>query len=179
VPAAGSIAAFWLLLGTGRLTQRLRTEAAIGAVGAAVTARQVAQEGVALREAVEGGTRRELSGVQRVVGMIPRQQLLPAAVAWALVSRRGRRVVPLAVAAQHLRRWRATRPELSPAAFVALRVADEAALSAGLWRACWQQRTLRPLLPRLGGPAAVIREDDPQDEGLRPARIDIPVGDGS
>jgi mycofactocin system glycosyltransferase len=179
VPAAGAVAALWLLLGPGRLRARAATAGLITAAGAAATARSAARQGVPLHEAAAGGVRRELSGVQRVLGMLPRQQVLPASVVWALVSRRGRLAVPVAVVVQHLKRWRATRPELPPATFVALRVADEAALSVGLWRACWQHRTLRPLLPRLGGPPAVAREDDPQDEGLSPARIDMPVGDGS
>jgi mycofactocin system glycosyltransferase len=41
------------------------------------------------------------------------------------------------------------QPQLSPLVFVGLYGLELAAYQVGLWRGCWQQRTLQPLLPRL------------------------------
>jgi hypothetical protein len=157
VPAAGALAAACLLFAPGRLGRRTRVAALAAGAGALLTATQAARAGVPVRPALEGAVRREAAGAQRVLGMLPRQQLLPAAAAWAVLSRRGRLVVPGAVVLQHLKRWRGVAPDVPPAAFVALRLVDEGALSVGLWRACRRARTLRPLLPRLEGPTAVRR----------------------
>jgi len=44
--------------------------------------------------------------------------------------------------------YRRLRPPLSRAAFVGLYWLELAAYQVGIWRGCWRQRTLRPLLPR-------------------------------
>ncbi|MDP9181961.1 MAG: hypothetical protein M3P04_04190, partial [Actinomycetota bacterium] len=116
--------------------------------------------GVPAQAATAGALRREVSGARRVVGLLPRQALLPVAVAWAVTTRRGRRVVPAAVVLQHLLQWRALERPLPSYTFVGVRVLDESALSVGLWTACWRSRSITPLLPPLGGPSAVRREKD-------------------
>ncbi|TVR57901.1 MAG: mycofactocin system glycosyltransferase [Candidatus Competibacteraceae bacterium] len=44
---------------------------------------------------------------------------------------------------------RRLQPQISPPVFVGLYGLELAAYQIGLWRGCWQRRTLRPLLPRL------------------------------
>jgi mycofactocin glycosyltransferase len=41
------------------------------------------------------------------------------------------------------------RGTLTPARYVAARVADDLAYGAGVWKGCWQSRTLAPLTPHI------------------------------
>jgi mycofactocin system glycosyltransferase len=159
VPTGGALAAAWVLFGPGRLRSRLAVAVVVASAGAAHTAASAVGAGVPAREAVDGGLRRELAGAQRVVGMLPRQGALPLAAVWMLLSRRGRAVVPAAVALQNLKVWRVRQPEIAPASFVLMRVMDEGALGVGVLAACWRARSVRALLPPLGGPRAVRRAD--------------------
>jgi mycofactocin system glycosyltransferase len=46
--------------------------------------------------------------------------------------------------------WADRRPPLDPARYVAARLLDDAAYSAGVWHGCRKRRTIRPLLPAIG-----------------------------
>jgi hypothetical protein len=70
----------------------------------------------------------------------------PLTLAACLVSRRARRVA-LVAALLPLLDWRADRPRLDPVRYLGLRLLDDAAYSAGVWRGVWRERTLDPLLP--------------------------------
>ena len=73
----------------------------------------------------------------------------PASIAAALVSRRARRALVLCALLPPLVEWRERRPELDPARYCALRLADAAAYGAGVWVGCVRERTAGPLLPGL------------------------------
>jgi mycofactocin glycosyltransferase len=73
----------------------------------------------------------------------------PLAVAAALVSRRARWVLLASATVPALIDWVTTRPPRHPVRHLALRLLDDAAYGAGLWRGVITHRTLGPLLPRL------------------------------
>ena len=73
----------------------------------------------------------------------------PVAVALALVSRRSRPALAVAVVVPPLLDWLDRRPRLDPARFVALRLADDLAYAAGVWAGCARERSGRALLPDL------------------------------
>jgi mycofactocin glycosyltransferase len=72
---------------------------------------------------------------------------LPAAVAVRQVR------LPLAalILAPPLLDWLDRRPPLDPARYVTARLLDDIGYSLGVWQGCARHRTIRPLLPRLGG----------------------------
>lgn len=71
----------------------------------------------------------------------------PVAFALALISRRARGVVALAVLVPAVIDWHHERPNLDPARYLALRVLDDAAYGAGLWRGAWRHRSAAALMP--------------------------------
>jgi mycofactocin system glycosyltransferase len=71
----------------------------------------------------------------------------PIAFALALVSRRARRVVTLAVLVPAALDWHHERPQLDPVRYLALRVLDDAAYGAGLWHGAWRHRSVAALVP--------------------------------
>jgi mycofactocin system glycosyltransferase len=73
----------------------------------------------------------------------------PVALTAALAGRRARAVVAVAALAPALVDWWRTRPPLTPAYYVALRLADDAAYGTGLWGGALAARTAGPLLPDL------------------------------
>ena len=91
-----------------------------------------------------GGTARAalpaLSGVTRAWS--------PALVA-GLLSRRTRGAAALALLAPAVRDWAGEPGDLDPVRYACLHVADDLAYGSGVWAGCLQQRTVRPLVPRL------------------------------
>jgi GT2 family glycosyltransferase len=73
----------------------------------------------------------------------------PFAVAAALVSRRARRALLLAVVVPAALDWRRTRPDIDPARYLALRALDDAAYGAGVVQGAWHEQTMAPLVPDL------------------------------
>jgi mycofactocin glycosyltransferase len=71
----------------------------------------------------------------------------PISLALALVSKRARRVVAAAVLVPAALDWLSDRPQLDPARYVALRVLDDAAYGAGLWRGAVRHRSAEALMP--------------------------------
>lgn len=73
----------------------------------------------------------------------------PVTLAGALVSRRARRVLLVAVAVPTLLEWWKVRRSLDPARFAALRLLDDGAYGFGLWKGAWRRRSAAALLPDL------------------------------
>ncbi|MBL7511671.1 hypothetical protein [Frankia nepalensis] len=67
-----------------------------------------------------------------------------------------------AVVVPAARDWWAGRPDVGLAPYVLLRMADDAAYSAGVWWGCLRARTARPLAP--------ARARRPPTEARAPAR---------
>jgi len=141
-PAA---AAGWGLLASGR------PGAALGVLAASSTALGVRLNGVvdrpfvlAARLSANGIAR---SAVPTVAGLA--RAWGPALATALFVRRLGRARVVLAVTlgVGVARGWRTRPPELDPARYLALRLADDLAYGAGVWWGALQARTLRPLLP--------------------------------
>jgi mycofactocin glycosyltransferase len=75
----------------------------------------------------------------------------PAAVAAVCVARRRRGLavrLGALLAAGILADWVEDRPRLDPLTYVGLRLAEESARGAGIWRACLRARDFRALAPR-------------------------------
>jgi mycofactocin system glycosyltransferase len=75
----------------------------------------------------------------------------PVAVPAALAVRRLRLPVAALILAPPLLDWADRKPPLDPARYVAARLLDDAAYSLGVWQGCLARRTIRPLLPVIGG----------------------------
>ena len=75
----------------------------------------------------------------------------PVAIPAALAVRRLRLPVAALVLAPPLLDWADRRPPLDPVRYVAARLLDDAAYSLGVWQGCLDRRTVRPLLPVIGG----------------------------
>ncbi len=74
----------------------------------------------------------------------------PFALVAAVMSRRARRVMALAVLVPPLVEWLQLQPpRLDPVRYLGLRVADDVAYGAGVWAGCARQRTIAPLVPDL------------------------------
>jgi mycofactocin glycosyltransferase len=74
----------------------------------------------------------------------------PVALPAAVAVRRLRLPLAALVLAPPLLDWLDRRPPLDPARYVAARLLDDVAYSAGVWQGCAEYRTVRPLLPQLG-----------------------------
>jgi hypothetical protein len=75
----------------------------------------------------------------------------PVTIPAAVAVRRLRLPVAALVLAPPLLDWAGRRPPLDPARYVAARLLDDAAYSIGVWQGCLARRTVRPLLPVIGG----------------------------
>jgi mycofactocin system glycosyltransferase len=75
----------------------------------------------------------------------------PVAVPAALAVKRLRLPVAALILAPPLLDWAGRKPPLDPARYVAARLLDDAAYSLGVWQGCLARRTVRPLLPVIGG----------------------------
>ncbi len=75
----------------------------------------------------------------------------PVAIPAALAVKKLRLPVAALILAPPLLDWAGRRPPLDPARYVAARLLDDAAYSLGVWQGCLARRTVRPLLPVIGG----------------------------
>ena len=75
----------------------------------------------------------------------------PVAIPAAAAVARLRLPVAALILAPPLLDWADRRPPLDPARYVAARLLDDAAYSIGVWQGCLARRTVRPLLPVIGG----------------------------
>jgi hypothetical protein len=87
----------------------------------------------------------------RPIGSALSRTWWPVAIPAALVVKRLRLPVAALILAPPLLDWADRRPPLDPARYVAARLLDDAAYSLGVWQGCLARRTLRPLLPQIGG----------------------------
>ena len=98
----------------------------------------------------------------------------PVAIPAALAVKKLRLPVAALILAPPLLDWADRRPPLDPARYVAARLLDDAAYSLGVWQGCLARRTVRPLLPVIGGkrPAPLNpRYRLPATGRHRPARL--------
>jgi mycofactocin glycosyltransferase len=75
----------------------------------------------------------------------------PAAIPAAIAVPKLRAPVAALILLPPLLDWADRRPPLDPARYVAARLLDDAAYSLGVWHGCLARRTIRPLLPLIGG----------------------------
>ena len=79
----------------------------------------------------------------------------PVAIPAAVAVPRLRLPVAALILAPPLLDWADRRPPLDPARYAAARLLDDAAYSLGVWQGCFARRTVRPLLPVVGGGRAL------------------------
>ena len=75
----------------------------------------------------------------------------PVALPAAVAVRRLRFPLAALVLTPPLLDWLDRRPPLDPARYLTARLLDDIGYSLGVWQGCAGRRTVRPLLPRLGG----------------------------
>jgi mycofactocin glycosyltransferase len=75
----------------------------------------------------------------------------PIVIPVALAVKKLRLPVAALLLAPPLLDWADRKPPLDPARYVAARLLDDAAYSVGVWQGCLARRTIRPLLPVIGG----------------------------
>jgi mycofactocin glycosyltransferase len=119
--------------------------AALGRGSAVLTARSAAWA-LAVRLA-GGGT----VAAARPIGSALSRTWWPVAIPAALAVKKLRLPVAALILVPPILDWADRRPPLDPARYVAARLLDDAAYSLGVWQGCLARRTLRPLLPRIGG----------------------------
>jgi hypothetical protein len=102
--------------------------------------------GLALRLA-GGGT----LAAARPLGSALSRTWWPVAIPAAVAVKKLRLPVAALILAPPLLDWADRKPPLDPARYVAARLLDDAAYSIGVWQGCLARRTLRPLLPLIGG----------------------------
>jgi GT2 family glycosyltransferase len=75
----------------------------------------------------------------------------PVAVPAALAVRKLRLPVAALILLPPVLDWAERKPPLDPVRYVTARLLDDAAYSLGVWQGCLARRTIRPLLPVIGG----------------------------
>jgi mycofactocin glycosyltransferase len=75
----------------------------------------------------------------------------PVAIPAALAIKKLRLPVAALILVPPLLDWADRKPPLDPARYIAARLLDDAAYSLGVWQGCLARRTIRPLLPVIGG----------------------------
>ena len=88
-------------------------------------------------------------GAGRQIGAAIWRSYLPLAIVGALASRRMRFTVLAAALIPNLLEWKERRPELDPVRYVGIRIADDAAYCAGVWRGCAHAKSFAALKPDL------------------------------
>jgi len=94
----------------------------------------------------------------------------PAAIPLAIVMPRLRLPLAALLVAPPLLDWADRRPPLDPVRYVAARLLDDAAYSAGVWRGCARRRSLRAVLPVVTGKAGSGRGTGTSRPGSTPGR---------
>jgi len=100
-------------------------------------------------------------GSGRPIGSALTRTWWPVAVPVAVAVRKARLPVAALILVPPLLDWAGRRPPLDPARYVAARLLDDAAYSVGVWQGCLARRTIRPLLPVIGGkrpPGSALRD---------------------
>lgn len=130
----------------------------VGAATAARLAGRLGPDGVPRSVAVRLAARGHL-GAGRLLAQAVWRTHLPLVAAAAVLPtplrRPARRALLVAAVVPNLMEWRSRRPPLDPVRWIALRLADDAASSAGLWAAAVRAHRWGPLRPDLS--AGVVR----------------------
>jgi mycofactocin glycosyltransferase len=140
----------WLAAASGRPV----AGAAFTGASVALLARRLAQVTGEERTAWELAARLAGGGTLaagRPLGSAVSRTWWPVALPVAVAVRRLRLPLAALVLAPSLLDWLDRRPPLDPARYVAARLLDDVAYSLGVWQGCVERRTIRPLLPQLGG----------------------------
>ena len=134
---------------------------AIGALGAPAAGVAVALgSALALPRKLRGSLRHPVAESLRLAGrghLFAGRQLAnavtrtwwPLAIVAAVTSRRARRAVAMAALLPPFLDWLKQRPPLDPASYVGLRLLDDLAYGAGVWRGMLAERTVAPIVPDL------------------------------
>jgi mycofactocin system glycosyltransferase len=146
-------AAAWLAAAAGRPA----AGAAVTGAGVALLARRLAQvtgeDWPAARTAWRLASRLAGGGMVaagRPLGSAISRTWWPLALPVAVAVRRLRWPLAALVVAPPLLDWLDRRPPLDPARYIAARLLDDIGYSLGVWQGCAEQRTVRPLLPKVG-----------------------------
>jgi mycofactocin system glycosyltransferase len=136
--------AVWLLAATRRPALALATLAAsVGLLADRLRGLTGDPVAVATRIAGDGTTRAALPALAGLA-----RAWSPALLA-GLAFRRTRRAALLALLIPALADWMKDGPDLRPAPYLALHIADDAAYGAGVWLGCAREGTVAPLVPRV------------------------------
>ena len=142
--------AAWLLLAAGHPLLAL----AAAAVPAAGLHRQLRGSAVPRAARASTAVRVTAQGVVATAGGLGGAgTVVTAPVLLALLGPRwSRRTAAVALVAPPLLEWFTRRPSLDPLRWTAVRLVDDLAYAAGVWRGCWSARTAVPLRPRTTRP---------------------------
>jgi hypothetical protein len=147
------------LYGTsGGLVARRHPEAiaALTVDAGALSTGRLTTAGMPLPEAAKHVVRAQVRQVRATLFAITRPWL-PVTLALALVSKRARAGLTLAVIARHSFEWRRLRPAMGLPAWIAIRTLDDASSAAGLWWGALKERTAAPLALRVRQPVEIER----------------------
>jgi mycofactocin system glycosyltransferase len=128
--------------------------------GAAIAAGSVIGEAAPLVEAgVPVAEAVELIGRDHIV--MARTFLFAVTRPWlplALLGKRSRRLLGVALLVRHLGEWRRLRPPIRPAAWLALRTVDDSLVALGMWQGMARARRMGPVTVRRRQPVQAGRE---------------------
>jgi len=121
-----------------------------GAVGAGSTAALTRKLGATPNRWLVAGRLAGLGNLHagRLMASAITRSWWPVSLVVAVLSRRLRFAFLVALVVPNLYRWRASRSELDPVRYVALRIVDDASYGAGVWTGVWRSRRLGALRPR-------------------------------
>jgi mycofactocin system glycosyltransferase len=137
-------AAVWTLAGLGAPV----TGAAVAAGTTALLAPRLEGLDHPWKEAARLAGKGHLYAGLAVAGAV-RRPWWPVAAAATLVSRRARAGVVAAITIPAWLEWRRLRPALDPVRWTAVRLVDDVAYGAGVWRGCIRERSPAALKPDL------------------------------
>jgi mycofactocin system glycosyltransferase len=142
------------LAAAGLLAMRRGRWAGVGLAAATGTvAARLTGAGVPPVEAAKLAVRWQVRSA-RTLAAVSSGAAAPLGMLAALANRRARWLVGGAWLARHLQGWRAAAPEMGPLPWVALATADDAALTAGIWKGIARERHLGPVTPAWSRPFA-------------------------
>ncbi len=134
----------WCLAGTGAPV----AGAAVGAATTALLAPRLDGLEHPWKEAAQLAGKGNLYAGLAVADAV-RRAWWPCALVAATVSPRVRKGVVAAVAIPAFIEWRKVRPDLDPLRWTAVRLVDDVAYGAGVWRGCLRERSATALRPDL------------------------------
>ncbi len=138
-------ATVWGLVAVGAPTAGL----AVGGASIALLARRLAHLPDPWHEAARLAGVGNLAAGRLLADATRRVWWPMAGLAVAVGPRPLRRAVTVAFVVPPLVEWWRTRPEVDPASYLVLHLADDLAYGAGVWIGCLRERTIQPLLPDL------------------------------